>query len=384
MCLQDTSNYYTPAEVMPVNGESPASHEAVRLFAAGFNAHHQLFDFDGDVKTFALMVEASASIPRNVLFAAWSTTVFQAGKRILSLGHQKLVHVDLDDGVVMTCAFGDHDGMAGCVDQEGRLYLVEETPAQGLLLVCQSTETSPRIGTIASAGNGRVALTFKQAPNGNLAHVTEFGSLADFTRWFKDPSGEGNYPANHHMLPGRPKQLLANTGTFILLMEGGDVHTWGDARYRSLGRTISGDGAIPADKPGAVDALGGLQISKIASGGWMHAALSADGALYVWGATSPGSEGSIRCLEDQSSGQVALVNLLDDSSEPLDILDMAVGDNHICAIAEGSRLFVVGENINGQLGIGSEDKFVEDWQEVPDVDGARHVWNGPKSSFVSS
>ncbi|KAK4507095.1 hypothetical protein PRZ48_000829 [Zasmidium cellare] len=378
---------------MPVDDEAQVNGDgAIRLLAAGFNGHHQLFAFDEDPRAFTAMVEAVATIPRNVLFAGWSNTVFQAGKHISSLGHQKLALVNLEDDRLMQCGFGDHEGIMGCIDHEGRLYLVEhpaiveqselverpDSPDQERHLLCQSTDVSPKIGTIALAGNGRIALTFKQAPNGNLVHIAEFNSPLAFVRWFRDPSGEGNYPACHHMIPGRPKQLLANTGSFILLMESGDVYTWGDARYQSLGRAIGEE--MPADKPGAVDALGGLSISKIASGGWMHAALSADGALYVWGANSPGVEGRIRCLEDQD--QVALVTLPDPDAEPLDVLDMAIGDNHIAAVTEGDRMFVVGENRNGQLGVGSEERFIEDWVEVPNLTQVRKVWCGPKSTFV--
>jgi hypothetical protein len=49
------------------------------------------------------------------------------------------------------------------------------------------------------ASSGRVALTFKQAPNGNLCHIVEFSSSRKFLQWFEDPSAEGNYPDAHHV-----------------------------------------------------------------------------------------------------------------------------------------------------------------------------------------
>ena len=120
-----------------------------------------------------------------------------------------------------------------------------------------------------------------------------------------------------------------------------------------LGRPISGDDTQPATKPGTVEALGGLRIGKIAAGGWMCAALSEDGALYVWGTTSPGSKAKINALKANDGGDVALVDIPNsDSDEPLDVLDVGVGDDHIAVIVEGNRLFVVGENTNGQLGSG--------------------------------
>ena len=126
-------------------------------------------------------------------------------------------------------AIGDVNGVLLTLATSGEAHIVEVGKSQD--------EESPPIGYIALAKNGRVAFTFQQTPTAQLCHVMEFSSYKRFLAWLKDPSGDGNYPDDHHMLPGRPKQLLANTGTFILLMEGGEVYTWGDARYGSLGET---------------------------------------------------------------------------------------------------------------------------------------------------
>lgn len=355
-----------------------------RLLATGFNAHKQLSSSEGDVKAFDLILESQSGKEPRILFAGWSNTVVICGNILFSLGHEQMEPSADEVTQNLRGGFGDHEGMLGCLDGEGQLYLVKDSAAseKGPELVKGSNENSPLIGNVCHAGNGRVAVTFKQAPNGNLCHIAEFTSFESFQKWFEDPSGEGNYPENHHMLPGRPKQLLANTGTFILLMENGEVYTWGDNRYESMARSTTGDGSVPADKPGAVEALGGLRISKVATSGWISAALSEDGALYVWGSTTSAAAGRIECLEAANSEKVSLVEISDTDNDPLDVLDVAVGNNHIAAVTEGGRLSVVGDNQNGQLGLGSGEDIATSWQKAPAVSKVRKVFCGPKSTFV--
>ncbi|EMC94914.1 hypothetical protein BAUCODRAFT_72592 [Baudoinia panamericana UAMH 10762] len=171
-------------------------------------------------------------------------------------------------------------------------------------------------------------------------------------------------------------------------MESGDVYSWGDPRYQSLGRRIVGDDSTPADKPGIVDALAGVRMAQIASGGWMSAAVSEDHAMYLWGAGMPGSEKRIRCLP--SPGEVGLVCVAESSDgEPLDVVDVSVGDGHVAAVAadgERKRIFIVGDNKYGQLGAGSVADFVDEWSEIvlsPDVQVQRVVC-GSKATFITT
>ncbi|CAK1354125.1 uncharacterized protein RHO25_002045 [Cercospora beticola] len=196
-----------------------------QLYAAGFNAHKQLNPTTTeDLRDFKAF-STDAKGPR-VLFAGWSTTVIIDGTRVLSLGYQR---IDQDLGPLaqeLHSAIGDHDAFKACVDDAGRLYVVEDDQSGGHVLVCKSVDSSPRIGRLALASNNRIAMTAKQAPNGNLCHLTEFETYESFLKWYEDPSGEGNYPIGHHMLPGRPKDLRSNVATFILLFHDGSVWTW--------------------------------------------------------------------------------------------------------------------------------------------------------------
>ena len=363
--------------------DANATDRVLALFGAGLNAHNEILESEGvDIRSFRLLISGQDV---RLLFACWSSTVLLAGNRLQATGNQRFEQaLDTTLASNLIDGFGDHDGLLGCLDTSGNLYLLSESHE----LQCQSAfdDSSPRLGHIALARNGKVAVTFKQAPNGRLCHIVQFNSLEEFLIWYQDPSGvKIDAATQHFMMQGRPKQLVANTATFMVLMEGGEVCTWGDPRYQSLGRSISGEGedVVLAERPGIVEALGGLKIEKIASGGWMCAALSADNALYIWGTGTPGTDQTIKFLRDAEAGEVVLVEIANESGEPLDITDVGIGDNHMAVIAEEKRLFVIGDNTNGQLGQDTDRKFLDTWTEVSVSSKAfQRIVCGPKATFV--
>jgi hypothetical protein len=369
------------------SAESRVTNGNTQIFAAGLNTHNQIQENGGkDLRSFVPILDRDEGpgIAR-ILFTCWSSTVLIQGTKLSGTGFQKLsqtLSTQVADALVD--GFGDHNGMIGCLDTGGNLYLVSDAGE----LVNQSTESSPKIGHITLAGNGKLALSFKQAPNGRLCHILQFETFEEFKAWFHDPSRVQIEPEKQHfMMQGRPIQLVANTGTFTVLMEGGEVYTWGDPRYRSLGRGIAD---TPAQRPGLLEALGGLKIVKIAAGGWMCAALAEDRAAYVWGAGMPGTDNTVQFLRDAGSGEVSLVSIpssQDAEAESLDIVDVGVGDNHLAVISEGGRLFVAGDNKNGQLSLGIDEVWVDDWNEVPKTDSSSSfcgVTCGPKATFAST
>ncbi|TKA74776.1 hypothetical protein B0A55_03865 [Friedmanniomyces simplex] len=315
------------------------------ILCAGLNAHSQLQeDTTDDIhKLRPIELPSDRREGVDVLFSGWSNTVLQSGNRIWSQGFQKLdaTITANENGIYTHSAFGDHNGLLGLMSPSGDVTLVAPGPESGTsTLQPTSTDSSPQISHIALTGTDRIAITFRQAPNGRLCHVAEFENLEKFLSWYRDPSDAESYPDKHHMLPGRPKQLLGNMLSFLLLMEGGEVYSWGDARYQSLGRAVVGEGATAAGKPGVVEALGGLKIVKVATGGWLSAAVSEDHALYLWGAASePGCEGSIKCLQEAGAGEVALVGLPAEAhSEPLDVVDRTADFTPLAPIVTASSV----------------------------------------------
>ncbi|OQO08488.1 hypothetical protein B0A48_06358 [Cryoendolithus antarcticus] len=360
----------------------------MKLLAAGSNSHQQLNGSDDDVRSFEVFTPESESesgpgnLDIGLLYASWSTTTILNATQLINLGHRPW---STKSPPTTRSPFGDHNGLVGYLDNEGRIWCLHAEPRNPSarrppLTLLNDDPDAPKIGYFALANNGKVALSFEQAPNGRLAHVVEFASLDAFKRWYLDPSDPAKAPEAHHMLPGQPVQLLANAATFLLLMAGGEVYSWGDPRYRTLGRSIVGEEAAPANKPGLINALGGMKVSKIAYGGWLCAALC-DQALYIWGATLPSKDNEIKVLTELGPDELELVDVPSVGVESVDFIDVSVGDNHIAAVTANGRLFVIGDNTYGQLGIG-EQVFSDDWVEVPWVESALRVQCGPQSTFV--
>ncbi|QIW97272.1 hypothetical protein AMS68_002790 [Peltaster fructicola] len=342
-----------------------------KWLAAGFNTFRQLSELDGDVKEF----QSISNDTDDVVLSTWSSLVVQKPNVIASVGHTQWTQ-KVENNTVLRSVVGDHDGFQAALDDTGRLYL--SCPA-GSGFTLADTAASPSLAFLAMAGNGRVACIFSQAPNGNLAHVGEFTTLEAFKAWHLEPTDPKNYPVAHHMVPGRPKQLIAGMASFAMLMNNDNLYTWGDPRHRSLGRSTIGSDATSADKPGLVEALAGLKLRKIALGGWMGSALSEDGAAYLWGSGMPGKEAELECLKSKKGELVTLVEL--DAEDEPDVIDVSIGNGHAVLATADGRVFVVGENAHGQLGLlGSA--FQESWTYVPGIRHVTRVMCGSKSTLL--
>jgi alpha-tubulin suppressor-like RCC1 family protein len=129
-----------------------------------------------------------------------------------------------------------------------------------------------------------------------------------------------------------------------------------------------------ASQPGLVTDLQALPtgpITKIASGGYVTAALTAEHDLYLWGVNEFLHLG----------GQPTPLDLGNS-----DILDVGLGDSHVIILTSERRVLVMGNGKNGQLGMGEAVEELREWREV-DLKleaGWRplQVAAGPRCSFV--
>lgn len=407
---------------MSVPGNAPDTAQTTTILAAGLNSFGQLptantttttrddgspFHHD-NLYTFTPLSLPPSPEPCLPIFSSWSTTAFASRHALLlrTAGHPDMAPISLIDGLPRS-PFGDHDGLVGFLNPAGELTVLESEAhtspdpsarrPPALTPLASPDGFSPKLAHVALAGNARVALTFRQAPNGNLCHCLEFAALPAFRDWYRDPSGgaEGAQPLAHHMQQGRPRQLLATAAGFLMLMEDGGVHSWGDGRYASLGRKIAGEGAVPAETPGVIPALEGLRISKIATGtgtGWMAAALDAGNkAAYVWGRVARGgAEKEISFLAGLEVGGVYCVEIVDgEGGEAMDVLDIGVGNGFVVVLVESGvgkrQVFGAGDNSRGQLGLGRDVEFAETWTRVPGIGGdVKEVVCGSHATFLIS
>lgn len=180
-----------------------------------------------------------------------------------------------------------------------------------------------------------------------------------------------------------PTQLVMNATTATALDSYGRVYTrTTDPRYPAcLGRPHTGTSAFEQ-----VPYLSETRIIKVASGGYMTAAISEDGELFLWGQANPGTEGELGVLrgrryEADDATLVSTFIQLDDvqdedvkclvlkiSGENASAYDVAVGFGHILVAANSDAgqhvVFAAGCGDEGQLGIDSTSNFLEDFEEV--------------------
>lgn len=156
-------------------------------------------------------------------------------------------------------------------------------------------------------------------------------------------------PLSTFTLDSAPSHLAANQSAFSFLSgSSGTIYTFGDPRHSHLGRTHSA--LAPACAPGVVDALDGIRMSSVATGGWLSAAVSAERDLYVWG----GARDEVLV----PGGEVELVQ------EPEEVDGVAVGDGHVVAWCRG-KVWGVGASLNGQMG--RKSGWEREWREIEGV-----------------
>ncbi|CAO2650957.1 Nn.00g092540.m01.CDS01 [Neocucurbitaria sp. VM-36] len=192
-----------------------------------------------------------------------------------------------------------------------------------------------------------------------------------------------------------PLQWEVNATTSTILDPDGKVYTsTRDPRYpKCLGRPYDGTSTFEP-----VPYLSETSVTKVASDGYMSAAVSSDGELFLWGQAGPGLGNGLKVLDgdglsdyhDSEAGSrrtgVWVEGEQDESvkcmtvhieGEEAKVYDIAVGHGHVLVAAEVSRheggrkcaVFAAGDNSRGQLGLGTKGDFVENFEEVRSMRG---------------
>ncbi|GLD60220.1 RCC1 domain-containing protein 1 [Lates japonicus] len=114
----------------------------------------------------------------------------------------------------------------------------------------------------------------------------------------------------------RAKSLALGAEHAILLCATGAVYTWGLGSHGQLGH----GGLTSEEEPRAVEALWGMPMSCVATGGWHSVCISDGGDLYVWGWNESGQLGlpsrGLRKAPQQQRRQQAGASCQDDSKSP--------------------------------------------------------------------
>ncbi|KAL8281868.1 hypothetical protein RB597_009539 [Gaeumannomyces tritici] len=285
-----------------------------------------------------------------------------------------------DDLDAFSCVLVD-DGAVGDITSSLSYTLVETSSGTRVAGEVPEEDAALRRqhGSYAQAANGSVVVLV------DARTVCQYSSILDALA-ASDVAKYTPTKTRTHRFPEDVIQLVAYDVGFAALLVIGNVWTWGDDRYPGcLARPVTNSQC--SQTPALVTDLEDLptgKIKRIAAGGYLLAALTTGGDLYCWGG-HPGRKAIIGdSSEDMLSGPVPVV-----VDEDADVTDVAVGESHLIVLTDRADVFVIGENSNGQLGLGKDRSVsarswtrVELPQPLPQVREIVGVAAGPRCSFI--
>jgi alpha-tubulin suppressor-like RCC1 family protein len=137
-------------------------------------------------------------------------------------------------------------------------------------------------------------------------------------------------------------QIVAgNQHTCARLDDGSSVQCWG---FNDSGQLGDGNRVVSQETRGLARPVPGLpRVTQLAAGGDRTCALG-DGTVWCWGANPDGANGNGSTVDSVGPVKVPML---------ADVVGIAVGSSHTCAIKSGGSVWCWGHNGRGQLGDGT-------------------------------
>ncbi|XP_075998671.1 RCC1 domain-containing protein 1 [Genypterus blacodes] len=281
----------------------------MRWFGFGFNAFGQICDHEGsrpdasevkvinpaEIKKHEDKSDCRLTICR--IRACWSRRASLhlddgSGSRVCVAGFGTVPDTDRRCGVSMEESYGCEDAIVG------ESYLTLAFPDRVECWDLQGNEKTRTWSMEIETHSGH------SGPSLNLPLVPG-GYIAAKPPLYRPLSPELN-----------AKSLVLGAEHAILLTTTGTVYTWGLGSHGQLGH----GGLTPEEEPRAVEALWGMPMSSVATGGWHSGCISDAGDLYVWGWNESGQLGlpsrALRNAKQQSSPHTAPSSHQDAGTSP--------------------------------------------------------------------
>ncbi len=134
----------------------------------------------------------------------------------------------------------------------------------------------------------------------------------------------------------------------MALTKSGEVYTWGDNRYGQLGDGTQTNSTIPKDITSSFNLIND-KIIKVSTGEVNSMALSEKGRIYIWGDNSNGQLGDGTQTNSTIPKDItSSFNLVNDK-----IVEISSGNFYSMVLSEKGSVFTWGINGTGQLGNGT-------------------------------
>ena len=129
----------------------------------------------------------------------------------------------------------------------------------------------------------------------------------------------------------------------------GSVHAWGDNSFGELGTgdKRQHDGVVTVDLP-----TGGNAVKDAVCGGHHALVVMQDGGVYAWGKNVMGQLGN-GAASNESVTSPILLDTLPDLEDGEKVVRAFAGFGHSALLTARGKLYVAGDNAQGQLGIGA-------------------------------
>jgi hypothetical protein len=379
-----------------------------------FNSSMELHTFGRNVSSQPLPPIHDCAIRAHtihILWASWCDAVIahqeNAGVwtveyRGMGLTDAQMEHVGSSEGIKRVVSdltwkidfFGTamHDGLRGYVSHgpeyggnEVVLFGTDTEIENGIPDIQSfSLDGDTKVVAIRLTSNESV-LVSSTSPLTSGLQIIHHKDLAELRRRL---ATDGFDPATSAIASFDHPRLCTNSTTATILDKNGQIHTsTSDPRYsKCLGRAYGGTADFEP-----ISYLSETRVDRIASGGYMTAAVSSDGELFLWGQACPGAKGELsvlRCNDAPSDSQAvpkgAGVSAEDEQDEfvkcltvridghEAQVYDLAVGHGHLLVAAEMKAVdgfvhravLAAGDNSTGQLGCSTKTSYYSEFEEV--------------------